>query len=101
MPTIKDLTTALRSGKYKQGFGSLRSSEDEYCVLGVAIDLIDHECWEKGRTGYNYDGYSGVPVKFLMDTYGMSSSQIDWLVDLNDERKFNFNEIAEYVEQRF
>ena len=32
--------TALRSGKYKQGKGFLRSKEGRYCCLGVA-----HEVW--------------------------------------------------------
>lgn len=31
---------ALRSGKYKQGRGQLRSANDEFCCLGVACDLL-------------------------------------------------------------
>ena len=37
---IKKLwTDALRSGEYKQGYGMLRSKEDEFCCLGVLCEL--------------------------------------------------------------
>lgn len=35
-----DLLAALRSGKYKQGSKYMRSADDEYCPLGVALDVL-------------------------------------------------------------
>ena len=36
---VKLWVEALRSGKYTQGMGLLRSRNDEYCCLGVACEL--------------------------------------------------------------
>ncbi len=51
---------ALRSGVYKQGKGLLRSHNETYCCLGVAVDLLIHEEvvgeWQPGVTGYQSDG---------------------------------------------
>lgn len=36
---------ALRSGKYEQGQGTLRTKDDKFCCLGVLCDLIEPERW--------------------------------------------------------
>lgn len=36
-------TKALRSGKYKQGFCTLRDKDNEFCCLGVLCDLYDKD----------------------------------------------------------
>src|SRR5690348_17476896 len=39
-PQIKaEWVAALRSGEYRQGSGTLRSDQDEFCCLGVLCDL--------------------------------------------------------------
>lgn len=48
-----DLLAALRSGKYKQGDTCLRSTEDEFCVHGVALDLLGMNWGKKKRGSYN------------------------------------------------
>lgn len=35
----RDWAAALRSGEYRQGQGTLRSPDDEFCCLGVLCDL--------------------------------------------------------------
>lgn len=40
-PLQKKWVEALRSGKYKQGSGYLRSG-DRFCCLGVACDVLGH-----------------------------------------------------------
>ena len=45
--TFEDWMTALRSGKYAQGRGGLRSPRDTFCCLGVLADLIDPDGWTK------------------------------------------------------
>lgn len=47
----KQWTTALRSGKYKQGKGKLRPIEGGFCCLGVLCDL--HRKATGGRWNYN------------------------------------------------
>lgn len=44
---------ALRSGRYTQGTGRLRSVADEFCCLGVLCDLKDPDGWR-----WNNDGRS-------------------------------------------
>jgi hypothetical protein len=41
---------ALRSGKYKQGRGQLRTPDDRFCCLGVLCDLYAKE------TGVSWEG---------------------------------------------
>jgi hypothetical protein len=36
---------ALRSGKYKQGRGVLRTSDNAFCCLGVLADVYNPEYW--------------------------------------------------------
>lgn len=38
---------ALRSGKYQQGYGRLRTNEGGYCCLGVLCDVLAPEDWVK------------------------------------------------------
>lgn len=45
--TLKSLATALRSGKYEQGQGKLRSNHNEFCCLGVLCDLVDPLGWQE------------------------------------------------------
>jgi len=54
--------TALRSGKYKQGCGLLRTRDDKYCCLGVLLQLEGKEFCKYDDGGYfvqtDYDGDS-------------------------------------------
>ena len=36
---------ALRSGKYQQGRMRLRNSREEFCCLGVLVDIVHPEWW--------------------------------------------------------
>lgn len=60
-PAIKrKWVAALRSDKYKQGQGKLRSMENEFCCLGVLCDLCAKETGKRiwgrvdGRRGGDY-----------------------------------------------
>ena len=53
----KKWLTALRSGKYKQGRACLRSSNDEFCCLGVLCDLYDPNGWIEMKSGRADWGY--------------------------------------------
>jgi hypothetical protein len=48
---------ALRSGKYEQGRGSLRTNDDTYCCLGVACDVYDPSRWDRNTYPYNEWSY--------------------------------------------
>lgn len=56
-PKQKKWVETLKSGSYKQNQdGLLRTANDEFCCLGVAIDLFTPEDWNKRYV--EGDGYS-------------------------------------------
>jgi hypothetical protein len=61
------LLVALRSGKYKQGIAYLRSGDDEYCPLGVALDVLG-VCWGKPEGPAYYPIFS--ERQFLLNSVG-------------------------------
>lgn len=49
-----ELIDALRSGRYAHGRKYLRSSDDKYCPMGVALDLLGVS-WRLDGDAYNTD----------------------------------------------
>ena len=98
---IKKWTKALRSGKYKQRKGLLQDSYG-YCCLGVACDIFikdKEKIVEKGLM------VGDVPTEQDMSPEWLKNLDDDFfektkyfLVQLNDELCFNFNEIADLLE---
>jgi hypothetical protein len=109
---------ALRSGRYKQGRGVLRSSDDEFCCLGVACDLFGEEEWSPGVACdlfgkgewsprpvldcymYEHKGVKNavLPVPSVLDKVGLSSRTAGYLAVMNDNGA-TFPEIADYIEE--
>lgn len=113
---------ALTSGKYKQGKGQLRNSNDEYCCLGVLCDLYRKETgdgeWADSHKNYQSVFFDGSPYSLpekVIDWAEMKSksgvySEVDhkWLVfkkttmnnlsNINDEGK-SFEQIAGIIEE--
>lgn len=100
---------ALRSGKYKQGQGWLRTANNKYCCLGVLCDLAVNE--ERVRRDLVKDVYAyGKQDRMSV----LPSEVIDWaeldqhgtygenrcLVYDNDGGK-SFAEIADIIEENF
>ena len=44
-PLAKRWVEALLSGKYEQGTECLRSADNKFCCLGVALDVMDPAGW--------------------------------------------------------
>lgn len=112
---------ALESGKYKQAEGTLRETKrtgsdqrlsHSFCCIGVACDLARKDggpTWKddngngirKGNVHdleYNYfmDHCGDFPPamrKFL----GITKEEQTKLIDMNDEQKKSFKEIAKYI----
>jgi len=99
----KKWVEALRSGKYEQATGVLRSEDDCYCVLGVLYDVNNgkwkrsHNRWVSDR---NHASFSksfqeevGIPDDFVFDIALMN--------DGNKGRKLKpipFEDLADYIE---
>lgn len=114
-PEIKaSWTAALRSGKYPQVRGRLRTSEG-FCCLGVYCDLAEPESWTSihtfgphERVSWWHNFFSGTPVyenlavhKALYQLYTISGVQIpveDILIEMNDGGN-SFTEIADWIEE--
>ena len=105
----KDLKTrwieALRSGEYKQGMHYLRKRNDEYCCLGVLCDLFDNTKWDtyfndsSSYEGVHYDTmFASSPPKHIMCEVGLTPVEINLLTDMNDEKGWSFEEIADLIE---
>ncbi len=86
---------ALRSGKYKQGRGYLRTNKG-FCCLGVFCDLRNPEGWVhdaseiwRHQGGMLYAmGYFSTPV---------DDARASTVANMNDEGK-PFAEIADWIE---
>jgi len=84
----KKWTDALRSGKFKQGEGSLHMEAGSHCCLGVA-DIV---CSLR-----NY--FDGVLGTSNLRKLGLSSDQQQRLTNLNDVDSKSFKFIANIIDK--
>lgn len=90
---------ALRSGKYKQGRGQLRSRDGRYCCLGVLCEL----------SKLPYDGGSdGIPPCPIAEWAGLRDRWGDLpderstpLTNKNDSGHWSFNRIAGWIDKHW
>lgn len=92
---------ALRSGNYRQGSGSLRSS-GHFCCLGVLCDLVQKDGgpdWSEDRGwGHEFLGDPGKLPKIISKWMGLDPVISSRLVSMNDKEGKTFKEIADYIE---
>jgi len=107
--------TALRSGKYNQAREVLHGGFNSYCCLGVLCKVAGAEfeeyapdvdypdvVWEnrpvlKGDTLADEMGES-LKSSFLQEI-GLSSTEEQELIKLNDDERFDFIQIADHIEK--
>lgn len=115
----------LRSGKYLQANERLRK-DDSYCCLGVLCETYRRVTgqgeWVNSISGHEFDdgfGHSevGTPPRGVLEWAGIESdvvslpkvieidevdevTEYDSLVSLNDEAGYDFNQIADVIEQQ-
>lgn len=106
---------ALRSGEYQQGQGELKTSSGTYCCLGVLCELAKAD----GVGGWNHlrnfevnanDLSSGALPAGVREWAGLESSDPrvvnesdgqKWhLSSVNDNLQFDFNKIADLIEEQ-
>ena len=90
---------ALRSGRYKQDRGKLRT-ENGFCCLGVLCDVIDSNSWdwfELPDGGKSYIHGNDTSYVTSMKYGNCELYQIE-LSNMNDRGK-SFSEIADYIEK--
>ena len=89
---------ALRSGKYRQTRGKLKSRNGSFCCLGVLCDIQDAQ-WEWDGIMYGVLGNVALPPeKFCAGIQSLGE-----LSELNDgtsgHKKHSFSQIADYIEK--
>jgi hypothetical protein len=99
---------ALRSGKYKQTTGVLRSAEG-FCCLGVACDLVDPDSWSTPNDfGYTHGAarttaIPGNDVQKAMFGDWFIGETFDPLTSRNDggegRKRQSFKQLANLIER--
>ncbi len=94
---------ALRSNKFKQTRGTLRqysysSHRCTYCCLGVLCEVTKIKRFPGGYTADDEDFTQELPYHLLRQ-FQLSIEQQDNLIELNDNKKKSFEEIADYIEE--
>ncbi len=94
---------ALRSGRYPQDRGHLRSDRG-FCCLGVLCDVSGTGTWERsdGTGEFQFSqgrfGYYGLLPASLRESLGLSWDLMQTLIRMNDLSECSFVEIADYAE---
>jgi hypothetical protein len=105
-PYIKQLwIEALRSGRYEQGTGVLRNTNNEYCCLGVLCDIYDDQGWgQPNDYMYPYFGYEEFLPLEVQQWAGvtregeLSSAENHTLAYFNDMGS-SFEKLADLIEE--
>lgn len=99
-PFIKEWVKALRSGEFKQIQGQLQT-RDGFCCLGVACRIAG----DAGLFNFSLSKKSGrlhgayLPAE-MHCFVNLGRAMFDNLITLNDNKDFNFNQIADYIEEK-
>lgn len=99
---------ALRSGEYDQDAHELKTPHG-YCCLGVLTDIYIKEQnleWkrfdgdtEKEFTSYEFNGFEGSLCPEVIDWSSFPDGKTEAiLIEMNDDQRKTFDEIADYVE---
>lgn len=101
-PAFKALwVKALRSGEFKQARKCLRSGENNFCCMGVALNLIDPYGWRHPRGNGSVDWRScdtneiGTSLREALQIEGTTARR---LADMNDLNGASFKQIADWIE---
>ena len=103
---------ALRSGKYKQGTGQLRTEDDCYCCLGVLCDISGVGQWVRSehdsgeQWAYSCEGYlvtALAPDSIYYDGDCRPNRPQGSLISRNDgiasHERHTFEQIADFIEK--
>lgn len=90
---------ALRSGDWIQTRFALHTSEG-YCCLGVACELSELGDWQSSGSEHPYMSYLGESVSMpseVMQFYGFTENEAEYLAGMNDDILASFNQIADWI----
>ncbi len=91
---------ALESGKYNQGHGNLKSKYHDgtkyHCCLGVAMEEFGDDRWDENGDNCQLSDHACSLLGLDEAEKGFSLDQSD-LINLNDEDRQPFVQIARYI----
>ncbi len=97
---------ALRSGEFRQGLNRLQTGDDDdaYCCLGVACIVAEREGVDVRRWSVGRQRLRGADLRYQPDVLkwlaaSASTLRCSELIDLNDNVRVSFEEIADYIEK--
>jgi hypothetical protein len=92
---------ALESGKYSQGKRALKNNQNEYCCLGVLLEVAGKK-FTYGNTnqqmlcGYKQKWTGTLPTSF-QKKWGIPDAVQDNCMVMNDLKGWSFKEIAKWI----
>lgn len=102
---------ALRSGKYKQTKYILNNGNGEFCCLGVLCEIAAKDGVikprKKGNRVYYGRQFNVLPATVMKwagvkDAEGLVySPAVESLTYLNDDENYDFNQIADVIEEKY
>jgi hypothetical protein len=101
-PEIKEkFIAALESGKYKRARGTTRERGHrcyKYCAVGVLCKLYvnEHKLRNWGQSGVCMYGY---PTKKVVEWAGSDFTELNNIIELNDDKKLSFKKIAKKLRE--
>lgn len=90
---------ALRSGEYKQGVCFLRNARNEFCCLGIAVELMGLN-WQSNLGdcyGHENSDLLGTLTASERESIGLNDDAHMALFRMNDNGR-SFSEIADWIE---
>jgi len=111
----KSWVTALRSGKFKQATGVLKTTADApcHCCLGVLLEVCTQQkTFQDHHKEMNYELENNTLLNDdILELVGLSSDNQFFLITHNDGetdpytnknwQKWSFNRIATWIEKKF
>lgn len=95
----KKWVEALRSNRYNQTRGTLRSPQNCFCVLGVLCDVVDPNGWGSNKgMSKAWRGSMGVIPSKLCSAIHLKGKDAARLMQMNDGERKSFKELADYIE---
>lgn len=91
---------ALRSGNFKQGRNCLRQN-GRHCCLGVLCETIKNDkfTWDRDSFGNDQVSDDCELIEEIADLVGLQPEEEEFLIMLNDDNEYSFEQIADYIEK--
>ena len=111
---LKGWIKAIRSGKYKQNFGSL-SKLDKFCPLGILCDISDKGSWIHENKKNHFTKTDYIKTSYLNKTKTLPKEVASWagiseeelskltcfLFVYNDEMRVSLDDLADMLELKY